>query len=62
MGWNGLINGQLLKIAEAHFDVFLTADSNLTFQQKLAGFELAVIVLEAQSIRLIDTLPLCRRS
>ena len=58
MGWNGLRNGDLLKKAEDEFDVFLTADSNLTFQQNLSRFDLAVIVLQPQSTRLVDTLPL----
>ena len=58
MGWSGLRNGDLLKKAEDEFDVFLTADSNLTFQQNLSKFDLAVIVLEPQSTRMVDTLPL----
>jgi hypothetical protein len=58
MGWSGLTNGRLLKLAERQFDVFITADSNLTFQQNPAKFDLAVIVLEAQSTRLSDTMPL----
>jgi hypothetical protein len=33
MGWSGLTNGDLLRQAEGEFDVFLTADGNLTFQQ-----------------------------
>ena len=58
MGWSGLRNGDLLKKAEDEFEVFLTADSNLTFQQNLSKFDLAVIVLEPQSTRMVDTLPL----
>lgn len=58
MGWSGLTNGQLLKIADQHSDVFLTADSNLTFQQNLTKYELAVIVMEARRVRLVDTLAL----
>jgi hypothetical protein len=58
IGWSGLANGKLLKNAEQVFDVFLTADSNLTFQQNLATFDLAVIVLKAPTTRLSDTLPL----
>lgn len=58
MGWSGFTNGDLLKKAEGEFDVFLTADNNLTFQQNLAKFNLAVIVLEPRSTRLVDTLPL----
>jgi hypothetical protein len=33
MGWAGLRNGELLQRAEEHFDVFVTADQNLQFQQ-----------------------------
>ena len=58
MGWTGLTNGYLLQQAEQHFDVFLTGDSNLIFQQNLARFDLAVIVLEAKSTKLRDTAPL----
>ena len=38
--------------------MFVTTDRNLLFQQNLAKFNLAIIVLEAQSTRLTDTLPL----
>ena len=58
MGWNGVSNGQLLQMAERQFDVFLTGDRNLAFQQNLTKFNLAVIVLEAQSTRFSDTAPL----
>jgi predicted nuclease of predicted toxin-antitoxin system len=57
MGWSGLTNGYLLQQAEQNFDVFLTSDSNLTFQN-LAKFDLAIILLEAKSTRLRDTAPL----
>ena len=55
MGWGGLTNGTLLQKAQEEFDVFLTGDTNLTFQQNLMRFRIAVIVLEAQSTRLLDT-------
>ena len=42
----------------ARFEVFVTTDRNLLFQQNLAKFNLAIIVLEAHSTRLSDTLPL----
>lgn len=58
MGWSGLRNGELLHKAEREFDVFLTSDRNLAFQQNLAKFELAIVVLKAQSTRLADTAPL----
>ena len=58
-GWAGLTNGELLRCAaDARFDVFLTADQNLQFQQNLAGLQLAVIVLIAPSNALEDLLPL----
>ena len=60
MHWGGLTNGALLQKAQTEFDVFLTGDTNLSFQQNLTTFNLAVIVLEAQSTRLIDTLKLMR--
>ena len=58
MGWSGLTNGQLLRLADADFDVFVTADCNLAFQQNLTKFNLAVVILEAPSTRLSDTAPL----
>jgi len=55
MHWGGLSNGLLLQRAETEFDVFITADTNLMFQQNLSTFKIAVIVLEAGSTRLVDT-------
>jgi len=49
MGWAGKKNGELLKLAEQQFDVFITTDQNLSFQQNLAKFKIAVIVLFAPS-------------
>jgi hypothetical protein len=58
MGWAGVKNGQLLALAEAEFDVFITVDRNLSFQQNLPQFNIAVIVLQASSNRLADLKPL----
>jgi predicted nuclease of predicted toxin-antitoxin system len=58
MGWAGVKNGQLLALAEAEFDVFITVDRNLSFQQNLPQFNMAVIVLQAPSNRLADLKPL----
>jgi len=45
-GWDRLSNGDLLAEAErAGFDVFLTADKNIQYQQNLAGRKIAVVVL-----------------
>jgi hypothetical protein len=49
MKWLGLSNGRLLAAANGQVDVFLTVDKNLVQQQSLAGYQLAVIVLRAQS-------------
>ena len=46
-GWSGLENGALLRVAANDFDVFLTADQNLEYQQNLRALPLAVIVLMA---------------
>ncbi len=53
-GWAGLRNGELLGRAEQSFDVFITVDRNLPFQQTLARFSIAVIVLSARSNRIAD--------
>ena len=57
-GWAGLGNGELLRRAAGMFDVFVTADQNLQFQQNLSGAPLGVVVLVAQSNALEDLLPL----
>jgi predicted nuclease of predicted toxin-antitoxin system len=57
-GWSGLKNGELLRKAESDYDVFLTADQNLQYQQNLTGFEVAIVVLAAHSNRLQDLIPL----
>ena len=45
-GWQTLTNGELLRAAEAAgFEVFLTADKNLRYQQNLAGRLIAIVVL-----------------
>ncbi len=54
MRWAGLKNGELLRHAETEFDVFVTVDRNLAFQQHLPQFDLAVLVLHAVSNRLKD--------
>ena len=58
MGWNGIKNGRLLELAQAEFQVFITGDRNLSFQNNLSQMTIAVVVLKAASIRLIHTRPL----
>ena len=49
MGWAGKTNGALLTLAQVDFDVFLTVDRNLSFQQDVNKFNIAVVVLVAKS-------------
>jgi len=58
MNWGGLSNGLLLKKAQEEFDVLLTGDTNLSFQQNVTSFDIAVVILGAGSTRLTDTLTL----
>ena len=58
MGWANLKNGHLLTVAQAEFDVFVTVDRNLPFQQNLPKYKIAVVVLRAKSNRLADLRPL----
>ena len=58
MGWAGLTNGELLREAERDFDVFITGDRNLSYQQKVSTFDIAVVILHAASTQLHHTIPL----
>jgi hypothetical protein len=58
MGWSGVKNGDLLRLAAASFDVFITVDKNLPYQQSLDTLPLAVIVLDSHSNELPALLPL----
>lgn len=57
-GWTGIKNGQLLGLAAAQFDVFLTMDRNLEFQQNLSTLPIAVLVVQAMSNRMEDLVPI----
>jgi hypothetical protein len=58
-GWAGVQNGELLRrAADRGFEVFLTADQNLEFQQNLAQARLGTVVLVATSNALEDLRPL----
>jgi hypothetical protein len=49
-GWSGLQNGALLAAAEeAGFELFITADQEISYQQNLSGRKLAVIVLSTNN-------------
>ncbi len=57
-GWASKKNGELLRLANEQFDVFITIDQNLTYQQNLKGLNLAIIVLSADSNRYKSLEPL----
>ena len=48
-GWDGLTNGRRLAAAQQDFDVFLTVDQSLRFQQNISGFASADVAFEAPS-------------
>jgi hypothetical protein len=49
MGWASKSNGELLALAAGSFDVFLTVDRNLSYQQDISAVDIAVVVLVARS-------------
>jgi hypothetical protein len=57
-GWAGIKNGKLLVLAGAAFDVFLTADQNIEFQQNLAALPLSILVVAAESTRMEHLAPM----
>ena len=61
-GWGGIQNGALLALAEKEFDVFVTGDRNLSFQQAVTKFDIAIVVLHAPSTQLHHTLPLMSKA
>lgn len=59
MGWASIKNGELLRRIAGQFEVFVTVDRNLMFQQSTdAMSEMGIIVLSAKSNRLADLKPL----
>lgn len=58
MGWATFKNGVLLSLAEKEFDVFITVDRNLSYQQNLSKYDIALLVLRAKTNKLEDLRPL----
>jgi hypothetical protein len=52
-GWTGIKNGDLVRLAEEEFDLFITSDQNLRYQQNLAGRRLAILELSTNDLRRI---------
>ena len=57
-GWDDFDNGELLAAAQQTFDVLLTMDTNIYHQQKVAQFNIAVIVLRAYNNKYDSLRPL----
>jgi hypothetical protein len=57
-GWERLRNGNLLAAAAGTFDVLLTVDQNIRYQQNLVTLPIAVVAVEAPSNRFRDLLSL----
>jgi hypothetical protein len=55
MGWSGMANGDLVNAAETAFDVLITTDQNLPYQQNLSGRRLGILVLPTTSWPVIRT-------
>src|SRR5262245_22035385 len=56
MGWAGVENGALLELAESDFEVFLTADKNIHYQQNLKGRKLAIIEFPSNKLSVVKRL------
>ena len=53
-GWGGLQDGELLRRAATEFDVFVTLDTKLQYQQNVAALDLAIVVLHSPTALLSD--------
>jgi hypothetical protein len=60
-GWAGLSDGEVLRRADEQFDVLVTMDQNLPYQQNLPAYEVAVVVLKAPSNAFPDVVELMPR-
>src|SRR5215204_3004639 len=56
--FGGLENGELLRAASGKYDVLITVDRNLSFQQNIASLQIAVLVLAGTGITYADLRPL----
>jgi hypothetical protein len=52
-GWSGIKNGDLLRLAEGEFDLFITSDQNIRYQQNLAVRQIAILELSSNDLRRI---------
>jgi len=57
-GYGSKKNGELLMLAEGQWDVLLTSDRNIKYQQNMTGRSVSILILRAKSNRMKDLLPL----
>ena len=58
LGWAGITNGALLRLANGEFDALLTVDQGIEYQQNLSGLSISVVVMMAPSNDVDDLRPL----
>ena len=56
MGWAGIKNGELLPLVDAAFEIFVTSDKNLRFQQNLATYGMAIVLLPSNQVPVVEVL------
>lgn len=54
MGWKSVRNGELLDLAESKFELFITSDQGLAYQQNLGGRKIAILELSTNKLRAIE--------
>ena len=58
LGWSGVLNGELMRRARDRFEVFVTLDRNIEFQQNIPVLSFGIIIVRALSNRMIHLRPL----
>ncbi len=53
LGWKGIKNGELLRLAEGEFDLFITADQSIRYQQNLLDRRIPILELSTNDLRRI---------
>ena len=53
-GWRGVQNGELIRLAEGAFDLFITADQNIRYQQNLASRRIPILELSTNDVRRLE--------
>ena len=57
-GWSGKKNGDLLRSANGQFDVLLTVDKGIKYQNNFTGLNIAVVIMEVRSNQIRDIVPI----